>query len=215
VAVEEMHAPQEGSLTITNTEGRSYMTASPIYVKVRDAGMGTPGSQLTPAYPQAQRVAVNDLNSAAKSAHALFSEMETGLVGFESKGVLTADQWRDQLSRTQDSLMANVANLMNAARLDPSTFNRSVLDNIAKQVNVELFGLAAAAKNIAKLDDDIPSFEGARSVALAISKMLDTAEQLYLAPGEAQLVAELIEAEKTAAVFYYKTKRGQTSSSRR
>jgi talin len=196
VAVEEMHAPQEGSLTITNTEGRSYMTASPISVKVRDAGMGTPGSQLTPAYPQAQRVAVNDLNSAAKSAHALFSEMETGLVGFESKGVLTADQWRDQLSRTQDSLMANVANLMNAARLDPSTFNRSVLDNIAKQVNVELFGLAAAAKNIAKLDDDIPSFEGARSVALAISKMLDTAEQLYLAPGEAQLVAELIEAEK-------------------
>ncbi len=191
-----MYAAQEGSISITNTAGQTAVIGTPIAVNIRNSGAGTPGSLLNPAYPQAQRVAVNDLSSAVKSAHALFEEMGAGLESFESKGVLTSQQWMDQMSRTQDSLISNLTNLMNAARLDATLFNRSVVDNISKQVSVELFGLAAAAKNIAKLDDDIPLLEGARSVALAISKMLETAEQLYLAPGDAQLIAELVEAEK-------------------
>ncbi len=148
------------------------------------------------AFPEAQKISVIDVGTASKAARALAGEIGTGLEGFESTGVLTADQWRDQLSRNQDGLLANLGSLMNAARLDPGMFNRNGLDNASKQINMELFGLATAAKNIAKLDDDIPTLEGAKSVADAISRLLGCADRLGQNPGDAQLTAELVEAEK-------------------
>eukprot|EP00029_Vermamoeba_vermiformis_P010761 TRINITY_DN573_c0_g1_i1.p1 TRINITY_DN573_c0_g1~~TRINITY_DN573_c0_g1_i1.p1 ORF type:complete len:2463 (-),score=953.41 TRINITY_DN573_c0_g1_i1:48-7436(-) len=148
------------------------------------------------AFPEAQKISVMDVGTASKAAKALAGEIGTGLEGFESTGVLTADQWRDQLSRNQDGLLANLGSLMNAARLDPGMFNRNALDNASKQINMELFGLATAAKNVAKLDDDLPTLEGAKSVADAISRLLGCADRLGQNPGDAQLTAELVEAEK-------------------
>jgi talin len=148
------------------------------------------------AFPEAQKISVIDVGTASKAAKALSGEIGTGLEGFESTGVLTADQWRDQLSRNQDGLLANLGSLMNAARLDPGMFNRNALDNASKQINMELFGLATAAKNVAKLDDDLPTLEGAKSVADAIARLLGCADRLGQNPGDAALSAELSEAEK-------------------
>lgn len=165
---------------------------------VGGVGGGSAGLSVTSmAYPQAQKLNVVDINSALSGVKTLNAEMVGGLDGFQSSGNLSADQWRDQLGSYQDGVSDSIAKLLEQARMGAGDFDMNAIDSTARTLHQQMLGLAVAAKNVASLEGDLPLLNGARAVSESIARLLGHIDQHKANPGNAELLYELIEAEKS------------------
>lgn len=165
---------------------------------VGGVGVGSAGMSVTSmAFPQAQKLNVVDVTSALSGVRTLNAEMVGGLDGFASSGSLTADQWRDQLATYQDGVSDNIARLLAQARMGAGDFDMNAIDSTARTLHQQMLGLAIAAKNIASLEGDVPLLNGARAVSESIARLLGHIDTHKSSPGTAELMYELLEAEKS------------------
>ena len=149
------------------------------------------------AFPQAQKLNVVDITSALSGVKTLSAEMVGGLTGFQSSGNLTAEQWRDQLGTYQDGVSDSIAKLLEQARMGAGDFDMNSIDSTSRTLHQQMLGLAIAAKNVASLEGDLPLLNGARAVSESIARLLGHIDAHKHNPGNAEMLYELMEAEKS------------------
>jgi hypothetical protein len=126
----------------------------------------------------------------------LSGELTSGVANWSYQGQLSVEDWNRQLNKSQETLVSQVAHLLQQAKVNPTSISKRELDASAKTIFSELFGLSSAAKNVAFLDSEqVSLLHGAKVVAESISKLFTTVDQISTQPQDSKLQAQLLDAE--------------------
>eukprot|EP01123_Difflugia_compressa_P001391 TRINITY_DN115_c0_g2_i1.p1 TRINITY_DN115_c0_g2~~TRINITY_DN115_c0_g2_i1.p1 ORF type:complete len:1556 (-),score=395.56 TRINITY_DN115_c0_g2_i1:1402-6069(-) len=164
-------------------------------------GLGDPMSPGNPMgnmpIPASQRVNVVDMGSAVKCTKLLATELGQGNLKFGPPGQLSAEEWQKQFNGHKNNLDKTVGEIIQSAKLSPGALNKNQLDQKAKQIALDMKGMAAAARNLADIDDDnIPLIDGTKATAGTVADLLELMMKAVDEPNNPLIRQQLETAEK-------------------
>eukprot|EP01124_Arcella_intermedia_P012007 TRINITY_DN1832_c0_g1_i1.p1 TRINITY_DN1832_c0_g1~~TRINITY_DN1832_c0_g1_i1.p1 ORF type:complete len:2470 (-),score=665.52 TRINITY_DN1832_c0_g1_i1:45-7454(-) len=152
------------------------------------------------ALPPSSRVNVVDMGSAVKCTKLLATELGQGNMKFGMPGQLSAEEWQKQFNTHKGNIDKAVGEILASAKLSPGTLNRNQLDQKAKQIALDMKGMAAAARNLSEIDDEnIPLLDGTKATAGSIGDLFELMMKAVDEPNNPLLRAQLDAAEKMFA----------------
>jgi len=147
--------------------------------------------------PPSSRVNVVDMGSAVKCTKLLATELGQGNLKFGPPGQLSAEEWQKQFNTHKANIDKNVNEILQSAKLSPGTLTRNQLDQKAKQIALEMKGMAAAARNLADIDEDnIPLIDGTKATAGSVGDLFELMMKAVDEPNNPLIRAQLDAAEK-------------------
>ncbi|GAM16912.1 hypothetical protein SAMD00019534_000870 [Acytostelium subglobosum LB1] len=194
---------EEGDTDIANIEsigrirGQAANTTTSSSLSGFDGAGGREGQYSVPGQSIGYRgglggplsVKVTNIDSASAAVANLLNEMEldpNSVIG--QKSALTPQQWRQQLAIHAKAVAAAAGKLLGNLN-NPNGMDRGMVDQNARDIALTIDQLvhAARAASIAAGEDpdgEMPLFDGARSVAEAISKLLKATKDLAANPDD-------------------------------
>jgi len=171
-------------------------------------GIPTSSSEnLPPGYPSqshvlpaSQRVNVVNMGSAVKCTKLLTTELGQANLKFGPPSQLSADEWQNQFNTHKNNLDKTVGEILASAKLSPGTMNRNQLDQKAKQMTIDMIGMAAAARNLVDIDEDnIPLLDGTKATVASVADLLELMMKAVDEPNNPTLRPQLEACEKLLA----------------